>query len=78
MVTEQEDRFAPEGFLWVCCACGKTSEHEYGMGGRHSAGWDESCVLNSQLFAKDRLTFSPDGNRVVRVAADLTGARDDD
>ena len=41
------DRFAAPGFIWQCCACGKTSDHDaYGIEGRYDRGWDESCMLN--------------------------------
>lgn len=40
---------APEGTIYVCGACGKTSEDEFGMVGEHSRGWDESCMMNSVL-----------------------------
>lgn len=36
---------APEGTIYVCGACGKTSMDIYGVAG----GWDESCALNSVL-----------------------------
>lgn len=62
------DRVAPEGRLWVCLACGKTSTDRYGDDGEHSAGWDESCMMNSRLFDKSALVYS--GGRVVHVNAD--------
>ena len=43
------DRFAKPGTVWVCGACGKTSTDLYGMEGKHSPGWDESCMLNAVL-----------------------------
>ena len=39
---------APEGQLWVCAACGKTSRDRYGEK-KISDGWDESCMLNAVL-----------------------------
>lgn len=57
-----EPRIAPEGKLWVCCACGKTSRDQYGDKG---TWWDESCMLNSRLFAVEQLVYA--GGRVVRV-----------
>jgi len=60
------DRMAPDGFLWVCRACGKTATDRYGIEGAYSPGWDESCILNSDLFAKVRLTYGPD-KRVMKV-----------
>lgn len=38
---------APEGKVYVCCACGKTSRGLYGSQSDH--GWDESCMLNAVL-----------------------------
>ena len=41
------ERYAAPGFIWQCQACGKTSETDaYGIEGKHSYGWDESCSLN--------------------------------
>ena len=44
-----DNRFAPEGAVWVCAACGKTAKDQYGIEGEHSRGWDESCMLNAVL-----------------------------
>lgn len=44
-----KNRMAPEGFIWVCAACGKTAQDRYGLNGIHSRGWDESCMLNAVL-----------------------------
>jgi hypothetical protein len=49
-----KDRFAPEGAVWVCGACGKTAKDRYGMEGEQSPGWDESCMLNSTLCHSER------------------------
>jgi hypothetical protein len=43
------DRVAPEGHMFVCTACGKTSTTRYGIDGERSRGWDESCMLNAVL-----------------------------
>lgn len=58
-----EDRFAPEGAIWVCAACGKTHKDQYGMEGDGSRGWDESCALNSVL-CHDRQHFDTTGRLV--------------
>ena len=50
-----ETRFAPEGAIWVCGACGKTARDQYGLEGTHSPGWDESCMLNAVLCREDSL-----------------------
>lgn len=47
---------APEGKVWVCCACGKMSKDRYGRQAI-TRGWDESCVLHSQLFDEKALTI---------------------
>lgn len=52
-----DERFAPEGKIWVCHACGKTSKDQYGMEGEHSRGWDESCMLNSGLYEISQLVM---------------------
>jgi len=43
------DRFAPDGAIWVCGACGKTHKDQYGLEGEGSRSWDESCALNAVL-----------------------------
>ena len=43
------ERFAGDGEIWVCAACGKTAKDQYGIEGEHSYGWDESCTINSVL-----------------------------
>jgi len=44
-----ENRRAPEGKIWECRACGKQAVDKYGIIGYRSYGWDESCMLNSEL-----------------------------
>lgn len=39
-------RVAPNGTIWVCAACGKTSRD---ICGDEGASWDESCMLNAVL-----------------------------
>lgn len=60
-LNQPDDPIAPDGMVWVCHACGKTTGNRYG----EEAGWDESCMLNSALYAKDKLVF--DGRRVTRI-----------
>ena len=48
------DRIAPAGAIWVCAACGKTAKDRYGLEGKHSFGWDESCALNAVLCHEDK------------------------
>lgn len=56
---------APEGCLYVCMACGKTADWKYGFDDQNkfaaSRGWDVSCTLNSVLYKKEDLRFSPNG-----------------
>lgn len=56
---------APEGQVFVCLACGKQSQDKYGIR-KISPGWDESCMLNSSLCHKDKLTYDKDG-KVTKV-----------
>jgi hypothetical protein len=46
---------APEGQVWLCMSCGKIAKYRYGYvpGYPCSRGWDESCVLNSDLVAEE-------------------------
>lgn len=48
---------APEGAIWVCGACGKTSKDRYGDAG---SSWDESCMLNAILCHAEK-RFTKDG-----------------
>lgn len=57
---------APAGQVFVCVACGKLSRDRYGYR-KISPGWDESCMLNSEMFSEDKLVMSTDGGRVVQV-----------
>lgn len=60
---------APMGYIFVCLACGKTSPTRYGFDGHNrnvaQHGWDESCMLNAQLFKVDQLVMK--GVLVERV-----------
>lgn len=55
---------APEGFVYVCVACGKRSKDRYGDL-KIDRGWDESCMLNCELFREDQLVIK--GGLVVEV-----------
>lgn len=50
-----DERRAPPGAIWVCGACGKTAEDQYGIIGDHSRGWDESCMLNAVLVKENSI-----------------------
>jgi len=60
-----DTRYAPEGWLWVCHACGKTAKDRYGETEDAHPLWDESCLLNSGLYSRDRLVF--EGDRVIKI-----------
>ena len=51
---------APEGKVWVCCACGKRSQDRYGYRA-YNRGWDVSCMLNANLFDENRLMLDVNG-----------------
>ena len=50
---------APEGMIYVCTACGKTSPTKSGWDCNDNfvgqKGWDVSCFLNSSLFTLKEL-----------------------
>lgn len=48
------NEIAPEGKVFVCCACGKRSRDRYGDQ-KIDWGWDESCMLNCNLFDESDL-----------------------
>ncbi len=52
---EKMKRLAPKGQIWICQACGKTAEDRYGLKGKYSYGWDESCMLNAILVDKQNI-----------------------
>jgi len=47
------DELAPEGFTWICPACGKWSRSRSGFDPENKrvaeAGWDEACFLHAVL-----------------------------
>lgn len=50
---------APEGQVYVCGACGKTSYTQYGFDendqSQADSGWDESCMMNAVLCYERRV-----------------------
>jgi hypothetical protein len=48
-----------DDLIFVCLFCGKTSKSKYGFDkvGKNCAqyGWDESCMMNCELFKKDSI-----------------------
>lgn len=63
---------APEGSVWVCTACGKMARDKYGFK-PISWGWDESCMLNADLFSLEELELNEAGDRVVSIKS-VSGA----
>jgi hypothetical protein len=57
---------APDGAIFVCGACGKTSKSIYGDDTKFG-GWDESCMLNAVLCKLDSLVY--ECKRVVKADA---------
>lgn len=53
------NELAPEGKVFVCLACGKRSRDLYGTQAINKS-WDESCMLNAQLFEEKSLTIIND------------------
>jgi hypothetical protein len=56
---------APDGFVFVCGACGKLSKDRYGYQAE-SKRWDESCMLNAVLCRRSHLVLD-DCGRVTEV-----------
>jgi hypothetical protein len=75
---------APEGHIWVCAACGKTSRYSYGFGPKGSRdaetslGWDESCAMNAVLVREADIEERTASGRVrgIRQGAPLVHWRD--
>lgn len=42
------NKIAPEGYIFVCAACGKKSKDIFGHQ-KIDKGWDESCMLSAVL-----------------------------
>ena len=55
------DETCADDELFVCGACGKTSTTKYGISGKRSPGWDESCMMNSEKHKKTQLHFTLSG-----------------
>lgn len=61
-------RLAPEGYIWVCTACGKTAKDKYSTAKDSTpVGWDGACVLNSLLVAEQHIGRSRANGCVTRV-----------
>lgn len=55
------NQIAPEDQIFVCGACGKTSEDMYDDA-KHSYGWDVACMMNAVLCYKAK---GPEGEWVA-------------
>jgi len=56
---------APAGFVFVCCACGKTSKGQWGT--EAMPGWDASCTMNSVLAREVDLVRDISSGRVTQI-----------
>lgn len=72
---------APDGQVYVCGACGKTSRWKWGIVGNtnreptvHDAsdGWDESCSMHSVLVTEASIVNPVPWTYPMRVFAALT------
>lgn len=63
------NKTAPDGSVWVCLACGKRSNDQYGTLAL-TPGWDESCALNCELYREDRLVLNDQG-LVVEIKGEV-------
>lgn len=68
-MNDSSNKRAPDGKVYVCLACGKTADWFYGFDNdglnQSSFGWDVSCVLNCDLFDRDKLVYQ--NGRVVEI-----------
>ena len=62
---------APDGHVFVCGACGKTSRWRYGfdLAGKNDAslGWDESCMMHAVLVREAEIVEPADWHYPGRV-----------
>lgn len=58
LVSQPDVDYAPEGFVFMCMACGKTAKSIYGADGDY--GWDESCAINCKLVSIEELIDGED------------------
>lgn len=74
-----EDYVAPDGYVWVCAACGKTSMERTGNHSNADYGWDASCFLNAVLVKQEDCVRGEDGrvSEVKEVAYDGKGFDDE-
>lgn len=75
-MSEDKERYAPEGKMWVCVACGKYSKYDR-FNSKECPWWDESCVLNSILVDSDKVKFNEYGV-VVECVAEFEEVKNDE
>jgi len=49
----EKDGIAPDGQIWVCGACGKTSKYRYAD--ERGGMWDSSCMTWAVLCFEDKV-----------------------
>jgi len=70
MGKDDGERFAPDGMVWICIACGKISPNDRYGNKDSSPNWDEACIINSILIREENIVKSKDGKRVVEIKKD--------
>lgn len=70
-----KDHVAPDGYVWVCAACGKMSMERTGQHPNASPGWDVSCFLNAVLVGDGDYILGENG-RVCQIDAIAYNPRD--
>jgi hypothetical protein len=58
---------APQGAVWVCPACGKTSDDKFGEGKNVMHGWDVSCSMHAILCKDDDTLKRGEDGRVTHA-----------
>ena len=51
----EHERYAGEGEVWICMACGKVSPYDRYGDSKSDRGWDISCCVSSQLISLETL-----------------------
>jgi hypothetical protein len=72
-----ESYVAPDGFVWVCAACGKLSKVRTGEHSETTYGWDASCFLNAVLVKENDYDLGEDG-RVCKINEIAYGGPEED
>jgi hypothetical protein len=56
-------RFAPEGSLWICTACGKWAKDRV----EGPRGWDVSCCINSVLVKEEDIVWNENKTEILEI-----------